>query len=136
VDGLAGAGHRPVLVDLRDQGRSPWPTTGERYRMADVAADLGAVLATLSARGLRLPVVVGHGFGASVAFDVAERHPALLAGLVAVGATGWFVDPTLPGPEEPVAVGLIWRARLADADASGAAVDVGSVDPASSAEHQ
>lgn len=141
VDGLVDAGHRPVLVDLRDQGRSPWCPAGAvgtqgpgRYRLEDVAADLVPVLAALRTVGPRPPILLGHGFGASVAFEVAEGHPDLVAGLVAVGASGWVVDPTLPGPEEPVAVGLIWRARLADAGASGGAAEVTTPDPATSPE--
>jgi pimeloyl-ACP methyl ester carboxylesterase len=58
-------------------------------------------------------LVVGHGFGATVALELAGRWPKLVGGLVLVGGTGWFVDPTLPGPDEPTAVGLIWRSRLA-----------------------
>jgi pimeloyl-ACP methyl ester carboxylesterase len=125
VEGLSAAGNRPFLVDLRDQGRSPWLTGVDgRYAVADVAADLAAVLGhgALDARP-HPPLVVGHGFGATVALELAGRWPALVGGLVLVGGTGWFVDPTLPGPDEPTAVGLIWRSRLA-ATAGGGAVGV------------
>ena len=118
--GLATAGHRPVLVDLRDQGRSPWSESGPAdYALADVAADLTPVASHVASLDGQAPVVVGHGFGVSVAVELAARHPQLVGGLVAVGGTGWFVDPTLPGPDEPVAVGLIWRSRLADAAEPG-----------------
>jgi pimeloyl-ACP methyl ester carboxylesterase len=123
LDGLSAAGHRLVLLDLRDQGRSPWLTgEGAPYGIAEVAGDVCAVLGEAIGDGDGdgpPPLLLGHGFGASVALEVAVSRPDLVGGMVLVGGTGWFVDPSLPGPEEPVVVGLIWRRRLATGSSGG-----------------
>lgn len=68
--------HRVVVVDRRGHGRSP-----RRPRSYDIAGD-AADLADIAAR-LQLPRfhLVGHSYGAVVAYDLAVRSPHRLASL-------------------------------------------------------
>jgi len=117
---LVGRGHRVVRLDLWDQGRSP--RAEGPYGFDDLAAGLGEALRTLGGRAPGLaagePLVVGFGLGGSLALEVAVSGSAPVGAVVAAGATGWYADPGLPGPEEMVAVALVWRRREADADPS------------------
>jgi pimeloyl-ACP methyl ester carboxylesterase len=81
-----------VTYDARGHGLSAKPSS--RYGFDPVVADAQAVL---RATRLRRPVVVGHSWGASVALELAARHPRSLAGAVLVdggistlrGTMGW-----------------------------------------------
>lgn len=111
VSTLAAA--RPVVrLDLRDQGRSPWSEGG--LALADLVADVVAVLAGLGGPGDGdggRAHLLGWGLGGAVALEVALAAPALVDRLTLVGSSGWLVDPSLPGPDEPTAVALVWRSR-------------------------
>ncbi|MEA3218359.1 MAG: hypothetical protein QOJ19_4515 [Acidimicrobiia bacterium] len=125
LDGLCDAGWRVVRLDLRDQGRSPWTGGEDRYSLEELAGDVAAVCQQ-AAPGQRCHLL-GHGLGGSVALHLAIEAsvdgaasggpwPAVSAVTVS-GGTGWFADPTLPGPGEPVAVGLMWRTRMGEGEA-------------------
>jgi len=81
-----------VTYDARGHGLSAKPSS--RYGFDPVVAD---AIAVLRATRLRRPVVVGHSWGASVALDLAARHPRSVAGAVLVdggistlrGTMGW-----------------------------------------------
>jgi pimeloyl-ACP methyl ester carboxylesterase len=81
-----------VTYDARGHGHSAKPSS--RYGFGPVVAD---AIAVLRATRLRRPVVVGHSWGASVALDLAARHPRSVAGAVLVdggistlrGTMGW-----------------------------------------------
>jgi pimeloyl-ACP methyl ester carboxylesterase len=90
------SGYRAIAVDLRGYGGSALPRSG-RYDLEVLTEDLGIVLEWARARydeGLdahrgeapsdRRALLVGHGWGASIAWGVAERRPDLLRHLVAV----------------------------------------------------
>jgi pimeloyl-ACP methyl ester carboxylesterase len=68
-------------VDLPGFGRSPKPRDG--VTIEQYAAYLGELLPLLSARPV---VLVGHSMGAQFVTETAVRHPALVAGLVLIGA--------------------------------------------------
>ena len=80
---LAAAGYRAVAIDVRGYGRSSAPGLVEDYRMTCHVADNLAVLDQL---GLESAVIVGHDWGAPIAWHSAllrpERFPAL--GLLSV----------------------------------------------------
>lgn len=71
--------HRVVAVDLRGHGRSDKPD--DEYTMASFADDVAWVCYEL---GVYSPVVVGHGLGGAIAFEMGARYPALPAALVAL----------------------------------------------------
>jgi pimeloyl-ACP methyl ester carboxylesterase len=70
---------RVVTYDARGHGRSMKPSSG--YGFDPIVADARAVI---RATGLRRPIVVGHSWGASVALELASRHPQAVGGAVLV----------------------------------------------------
>lgn len=78
---LAGAGFRVVAPDQRGYSPDARPLGLEHYRMASLVAD---ALAVLDAVGAVSAHVVGHDWGAAVAWHVAGRHPARVRTLTAV----------------------------------------------------
>jgi pimeloyl-ACP methyl ester carboxylesterase len=70
---------RVVTFDARGHGMSAKPSSG--YGIETVVADALAVIRTTR---LRRPIVTGHSWGATVALDLAARHPRSVAGAVLV----------------------------------------------------
>jgi pimeloyl-ACP methyl ester carboxylesterase len=70
---------RVVTYDARGHGRSAKPSSG--YGFDPIVADARAVI---RAAGLRRPIVVGHSWGATVALELAARHPRAVRGAVLV----------------------------------------------------
>ena len=70
---------RVVTYDARGHGRSMKPSSG--YGFDPIVADARAVI---RATRLRRPIVVGHSWGASVALELASRHPQAVGGAVLV----------------------------------------------------
>ena len=77
---LAAAGYRAVAPDLRGYGESPKPRDVDDYRMQLVVDDVAELIRTLN--GDRPCIVVGHDWGAVVAWFVAMIHPTLVERLV------------------------------------------------------
>ncbi|HEV8535501.1 MAG TPA: alpha/beta hydrolase [Candidatus Limnocylindria bacterium] len=109
-------GRRVVALDQRSHGGSGASRendTAETF-VGDAAFAIGAL-------GLRRPVVAGHSWGATIALELAARHPDLLSALA-------FID----GPAWPLAEVMGWDAfasraqpplpRYADLDAAIAAM--------------
>jgi pimeloyl-ACP methyl ester carboxylesterase len=69
---LAAAGYRAVAIDVRGYGRSSAPTAIEDYRMTCHVADNVSVLDRL---GLETAVIVGHDWGAPIAWHSALLRP-------------------------------------------------------------
>ena len=73
---------RVIRVDLLGHGGSEKPRDGYRPdQQADRVANL------LTRLGVRRAIVVGHSMGGGIAATMAERHPGLVRGVVAVGST-------------------------------------------------
>ena len=70
---------RVITYDARGHGRSAKPSSG--YGFDPIVADARAVI---RATGLRRPIVVGHSWGATVALELAARHPRAVRGAVLV----------------------------------------------------
>ncbi|MCE0765279.1 alpha/beta hydrolase [Pseudonocardia kujensis] len=79
---------RVITLDLRGHGRLTAARSG--YGPAVFADDVATVMRTL---GVSKALVVGHSAGAEVGVLVGDRHPALVAGLVAI-------DPVYALPPE------------------------------------
>jgi pimeloyl-ACP methyl ester carboxylesterase len=81
IEALAAAGFRVVAPDLPGYGRSSKPAGVNRYRLAELVADMVGLLAAL---GLRSVAVVGHDFGAVLAWQLALARPQRVSRLVAL----------------------------------------------------
>jgi pimeloyl-ACP methyl ester carboxylesterase len=84
---LSEAGFSALAIDLRGHGSSSKPDGG--YRVADVAADVAAVVEQLAATGRGRAVVAGQSWGGNVVLETARSRPEILAGVVAVDG-GWI----------------------------------------------
>jgi pimeloyl-ACP methyl ester carboxylesterase len=89
---LAAAGYHAVAPDLRGYGNSDASATDEGYAPSNLAAD---VIGLLDALGAEQAVLVGHDWGANIAWACGELFPERVAGLVALSV------PYRPRPPAP-----------------------------------
>ena len=80
---VAEAGYRAVAIDVRGYGRSSAPTAVDDYRMVRHVADNVGVVRSL---GENTAVIVGHDWGAPIAWSSALLRPSIFTalGLVSV----------------------------------------------------
>ncbi|MEM9256275.1 MAG: alpha/beta hydrolase [Pseudomonadota bacterium] len=78
---LAAAGYRAVALDMRGYGRSSRPAELQAYGLDRTAQD---VLAVLDHFGEQRAVLVGHDFGANLAWHMAVHTPERLRGVVSL----------------------------------------------------
>lgn len=76
---LAAAGWRAVAPDLRGYGDSSQPEGRDAYRMEHLVADAAALFDAL---GARRRLLIGHDWGALIAWSVAMQRTRPLDGLV------------------------------------------------------
>jgi esterase len=93
---------RVIAYDRRGCGRSGRPDPYERTSVAEHADDAAALLAALAAAPA---VVIGRSYGATVATDVALRHPDSVRALVLLEGDG---------PRELAPAAAAWVDALAD----------------------
>jgi pimeloyl-ACP methyl ester carboxylesterase len=93
---LAEAGYRAVAIDVRGYGRSSKPIAIEDYRMVRLVADN---VALVDALGEERAVIIGHDWGAPIAWTSALLRPEVFR---AVG--GLSVPYSPPSPNRPLAV--------------------------------
>ena len=79
VPALAGAGFQVIVPDLRGYGRSGKPGAVEAYSLRLLAGDVMAILADLE---ITRAHVVGHDWGASLAWGLASLAPGRVDRLV------------------------------------------------------
>src|SRR6266699_3538763 len=94
VKALNGAGFRTIAPDMRGRGRSDRPTAVVDYAMPSIVADVTGIMDAL---GIERAHVVGHDWGAAVAWFVGMLAPNRVDHLVAisVGAPGAAGLPVL-----------------------------------------
>jgi pimeloyl-ACP methyl ester carboxylesterase len=99
VPALADAGFRVIVPDLRGFGASDKPTDVEAYSLLFLAADIAAVL---DAEGVDRAHIVGHDWGAALAWGIASLAPERTDHLVAlsVGNPGAFAAAGFPQREK------------------------------------
>ena len=78
---LAAAGFHAVAPDQRGYGRTDRPADIDRYSMFQLVGD---VIGLISALGEKSAVVVGHDWGASVAWNTSLFRPDLVRGVAAL----------------------------------------------------
>ncbi len=81
--GALGGDYRVAAMDLRGCNRSGQPKGTARYRMAELIGDVVAVIRDLGGDPVGL---IGHDWGAILAWWVAMLHPALVARLAILSA--------------------------------------------------
>jgi pimeloyl-ACP methyl ester carboxylesterase len=81
VAALAGAGFRVIVPDLRGYGGSDKPEDVQQYHLLVLVSDVGAVL---RAEGISRAHVVGHDWGAALAWAFATVAPQSVDHLVAM----------------------------------------------------
>ena len=79
VPALTGAGFRVIVPDLRGAGRSDKPADVDAYRIPLLVGD---VLAVLDSLGIARARVVGHDWGAALAWGLAMGVPDRVERLV------------------------------------------------------
>ncbi|QLH76391.1 alpha/beta fold hydrolase [Halosimplex rubrum] len=72
IPALVDAGYYVVVPDQRGYNRSEKPRALDAYRMRELSGDVAALI---DAEGRDDAHVVGHDWGAAVAWDLALRHP-------------------------------------------------------------
>jgi pimeloyl-ACP methyl ester carboxylesterase len=94
VAALTGAGFRTIAPDMRGRGRSDRPPEVADYALTKIVGDVTGIMDAL---GVQRAHVVGHDWGAAVAWLVAMLAPTRVDHLVAisVGAPGAAGPPTL-----------------------------------------
>jgi pimeloyl-ACP methyl ester carboxylesterase len=100
---LAAAGYRAVAPDQRGYGHSARPERVEDYDIVHLGED---ILGLIDALGEEQAVVVGHDWGAIVAWYLAQAAPERLTALVAMSIPFWL-RPSRP----PTAV---WKDMFGD----------------------
>ncbi len=81
IPALVDAGYRVIAPDLRGFGQSDRPEEVEAYKVATLLGDLKGLLATLGVERIRL---VGHDWGAAIAWQFATYFPTQVEQLVAL----------------------------------------------------
>lgn len=78
IEALTARGFRVIAPDLRGHGKSDRPEEVAAYRMPNLLADIAAVLHHF---GVASAAVVGHDWGAAIAWNLAFRCPELIESL-------------------------------------------------------
>ncbi|MEM9134628.1 MAG: alpha/beta hydrolase [Actinomycetota bacterium] len=92
---LADAGYRAIAIDVRGYGRSARPADIEAYAMTALVGD---VIAVVDDAGPEPAVVVGHDWGAPIAWNTALLRPDRVRGVA-----GLSVPYNPRGPVRPLA---------------------------------
>ena len=103
IDALAAAGFRAVAPDMRGYGNSDRPEAIDQYTILHLVGDLIGLLDALAAP---TAVIVGHDWGATVAWQAARLRPDRFRAIVALS-----VPYRVRGPAPPTSV----MPRTADA---------------------
>ena len=93
IPALVAAGHRVIAPDLRGFGSSDRPADPAAYGMPTLVGD---ALGVLGALGVERTAVVGHDWGAALAWSLAAAVPQVVTRLAVLSVghpAGFFTDP-------------------------------------------
>jgi pimeloyl-ACP methyl ester carboxylesterase len=103
--GLAAAGFHSVAPDMRGYGRSDCPEAIERYTLFHIVGDMVGLLDVL---GAEKAVIVGHDWGAVVAWHAAQLRPDRFRAVVALSVPFRARGPVRPTSVMPQTEDAIW----------------------------
>lgn len=92
VRALVDAGYRAVAPDVRGYGQTDAPPDVADYAIAELVADAAAIVEAL---GEARAIVVGHDWGASIAWECARLRPEVFRAVAAMSV------PYTPRPPAP-----------------------------------
>ncbi len=92
---VAGAGYRAVAPDMRGYGGTDAPASIDQYTLLHLVGDMVDLVKAL---GETQAIIVGHDWGAPVAWTASLLRPELFRAVV-----GMSVPYTPPSPKEPIA---------------------------------
>jgi pimeloyl-ACP methyl ester carboxylesterase len=96
ISALADAGYRVLAPDMRGFGRSAAPDEIEAYDVVELCGDVGRLLDRI---GAEQAAIVGHDWGANVAWHFALMHPERTACVAGISV------PLVPrAPAAPLAI--------------------------------
>lgn len=95
---LAEAGYRAVAVDVRGYGRSSKPAAVADYRMINMVGDM---VGLVDALGCGTATIIGHDWGAPIAWNSALLRPDLFPGVAGLSVP--YAPPAPPGEPAPLA---------------------------------
>lgn len=107
---VAAAGFRAVAMDMRGYGQTSAPAAISAYTLSQLVADVVGVVAAL---GAEQAVVVGHDWGAPVAWYSALMRPDVFR---AVAALSVPYTPPIPGLPEGLTMNDLMRASAGARD--------------------
>ena len=107
---VAAAGFRAVAIDMRGYGQTSAPAAVAAYSINNLVGD---VVATVAGLGATEAVVVGHDWGAPVAWYAALMRPDLFR---AVAALSVPYTPPIGGLPEGMTINDLMRANAAGRD--------------------
>src|SRR5262249_2516454 len=81
IPALVGAGYRAIAPDLRGRGKSEQPQRIEDYALSAIVADVAGIMDML---GVERAHIIGHDWGAAVAWLFASLLPQRVDHLVAL----------------------------------------------------
>lgn len=95
IPALAEAGYHVLAPDQRGYGGSSKPSAVEAYNVVELSADIVGLLDSDVGGGAERAVIVGHDFGAVVAWAAPLLHPDRFSGVVGLSF------PPVPRPRVP-----------------------------------
>jgi len=101
---LAGAGYRVIAPDMRGYGQSDRPSDPTQYTLLHLVDD---VVALVGAADQKSAVIVGHDWGAAVAWHAALLRPDVFSAVAALSVPyrpGGRTRPTLAMPQDETAL--------------------------------
>ena len=79
IEAVAAAGYHAVAPDMRGYGGTDAPQEIERYTLFDLAADMAGIVTAL---GEKQAVIIGHDWGAPVAWHAALWRPEMFRAVI------------------------------------------------------
>jgi pimeloyl-ACP methyl ester carboxylesterase len=79
ISPLASAGYRVAAADVRGYGGSDKPPAIEAYSIKELSADIDGLIGAL---GADQAIVIGHDWGAAIAYGTAQFHPERVRAVV------------------------------------------------------